>query len=530
MRVIGSGLIAERYEIRRLLGSGGMGQVYLAFDQLLRRQVALKLFALGGSAKAAEDFLREARLTARLSHPNIVTVHDVGTAEGHAFIAMEYVEGTSLEELCDTPQPWPDVLGMAREILKGLAYAHGRGVVHRDIKPSNLIRTEDGRVVILDLGISYAVETTTQSMAVSSNLMGTPAYMSPEQVRGEPIDGRTDLFSVGVVLYQLLTGQSPFQAPVLSETLAQVLHRIPPAPSAVQPLPNEVDRLVLRLLAKSPAKRYASAEEALEALERCDEGLLTIPVRPRSGGVGGRLSLLLSGGLVLVVVSSFLAVLLPGPAGRPEQEPTPAAIEPEAAGPPEERIALDPTRLVAPEPILAALPSLAPALGAVDPGPLPTRAPVEPTPEPRLVPTPVPLASLRVIIDRPARLLVDGKSYGETEDRELVLRPGRYKIVAISGDGRSAENVVTLDPEVPQIVRLSLRPPAPGRIEVRPPERMSLSVSADGVHVADCPCAPIELEAGTHTLRFVNQEAGYDRTLQVEVLSGQTVPVALEAP
>jgi eukaryotic-like serine/threonine-protein kinase len=570
--MLASRIIAERYEIRRLLGAGGMGQVYLAFDQLLRRPVALKLFSLGSSPNAAEAFLREARLAARLSHPNVVVVHDVGTADGHAFIAMEYVEGESLAELVEKPQPWPSVLGMAREVLKGLAYAHGRGVVHRDIKPSNLIRREDGRVVILDLGISYAIEATTKT--APDGVMGTPAYMAPEQVRGEAIDGRADLFALGAVLYHLLSATSPFGAPGLSETLAQVLHRIPPPPSAMQPIPQEIDRFVLRLLAKSPSKRYRDADEALAALERCRESELTVPVRPQSGRLGQSVSLVLSAGLALVVLSSFVAVLLSAPGGRetPAPAPTPAASAPGTPGPsgalPLEGIrspggkseptpvstrpgttagaggpfagaasrAATSTPLPGSEPTPGASQAAAPGIEVVSlrtPAPTPQPAvAAEPTPAPTVAAEPAP-GRLRLVADGRVRLFLDGKLLGVAEERELELKPGRYRIEAVSLDGaRRAEQRVTLEAGAEQTVELLLRPVPPGFVRVKPPPRMFVSVYVDDAPspMAECPCGPLELAPGRHRLRFFNPDAGYSRVVEVEVKSGETTAVELDEP
>lgn len=251
-----------KYRLDAVLGRGAMGVVYRAFDPLIERTLALKTVRAGlGDPEQARELLQrfrtEAQAAGRLMHPNIVAVHEYGELNDLAFIAMEFVDGSPLSDVVGLAAcPLPQVLGWMGDLLAALAYAHAHGVVHRDIKPANLLVTRDGRIKVGDFGIARIDSSTlTQTGAV----LGTPSYMSPEQFRGETIDGRSDLFSVGVVLYQLLTGQRPF-AGTTAAVMQQVLTHTPPPPSRVNPaLPNALDAVVMRALAKAPDARFADA-------------------------------------------------------------------------------------------------------------------------------------------------------------------------------------------------------------------------------------------------------------------------------
>jgi serine/threonine protein kinase len=201
----------SHYRIESLLGQGGMGMVYLAQDLLLHRRAALKLLhpRFATEADARRRFLNEGRAAATLNHPSIAVVYEVGTEGEELFLAMEYVPGRTLREMVhEGPVAWPDAIGIALEILAALCVAHAGGVVHRDIKSSNIKRTPDGRIKVLDFGLArlQGASTVTGPEAIA----GTPAYMSPEQICGESVDGKADLFAVGVVLYELLTGRLPW--------------------------------------------------------------------------------------------------------------------------------------------------------------------------------------------------------------------------------------------------------------------------------------------------------------------------------
>jgi serine/threonine-protein kinase len=261
-----------RYAVERELGRGAMGVVYLARDEVLQRTVAIKCIALGGSDSERDlhegRFRQEARAAGGLSHPSIITIYDVGREGDIAFIAMEVVEGRELRELIREGQVTP-VLAIEIAILvaDALAFAHERGIVHRDIKPGNIMVLDDGRIKIMDFGIARLQEPTVKTQ--TGVLLGSPQYMSPEQVSGQSLDGRADLFSLGVVLYEMLTGVKPFDAPDLTQVLFWVVNMPAKAPSERRPgLPAVVDYIVARALKKKADERYATAAELAEELRK----------------------------------------------------------------------------------------------------------------------------------------------------------------------------------------------------------------------------------------------------------------------
>jgi tetratricopeptide (TPR) repeat protein len=256
-----------------------MGEVYLARDLTLDRDVAIKLLTPGRLADPAarRRLLREARSAAALDHPFICPVYDSGeTPDGRAYIVMQYVEGPTLSEVLQRGAlSVRDTLGICANIAEALAVAHKRGLVHRDLKPSNVIVTPSGAPKLLDLGIAKAIASpealaqaeTQTAVTTEGTIVGTPGYMSPEQIQQRPVDGRSDLFSLGAVLFEGLTGRSPFQARTALETIGNVLHVDPPDPSTLRPgLTDRHDVLCRRLLAKEPANRFQSAEEVTGAL------------------------------------------------------------------------------------------------------------------------------------------------------------------------------------------------------------------------------------------------------------------------
>jgi serine/threonine-protein kinase len=268
-------LFDGRYKIIKKLGAGGMATVYLAEDQELGRRIAIKILnARHASDKQfVERFRREASSAAGLSHPNIVQIYDRGNAEGTYYIAMEVIEGRSLKELVleRGPSPIPVAINYARQILAALRFAHRNGVVHRDIKPHNVLVDEEGRVKVTDFGIARAGAS---EMTEVGSIIGTAQYLSPEQARGAPVDDRSDLYSVGVLLYELLTGEAPYNGDTPVEIAMKHLSAIPAPPSAKRPeIPPELDSVVLRALAKNPDDRHQSAEEMDADLNAISKGL-----------------------------------------------------------------------------------------------------------------------------------------------------------------------------------------------------------------------------------------------------------------
>jgi eukaryotic-like serine/threonine-protein kinase len=264
-----------RYEIRQELGRGMMGIVYLADDPVLGRPIALKTIQLAFVAPDEEReafekrFLGEARVAARLAHPGIVVVHDVGRDPdtGTLYIALEYLRGSTLAEVTapGAPLPWREALGITARLCRALHHAHAQGVIHRDVKPANVMLLPSGEIKVMDFGIAKVPQ---QDLTAAGQFFGTPLYMSPEQARGDPVDGRSDLFAAGAIAYRLLTGRAAFAASNVTAILSRVLAERPQAPSTVAPgIPEAADYVVGRALAKDPAERYPDGETMAEDID-----------------------------------------------------------------------------------------------------------------------------------------------------------------------------------------------------------------------------------------------------------------------
>lgn len=305
-----------RYEVRDCLGRGGMATVYRAHDPGIGRDVALKFLhaSLCADADCRERFLREARAAGSLSHPNIVIVHDVGEIEDRPYMAMELLDGASLADILSEGKALPirDTVVMGIQLARALDYAHQHGIVHRDIKPGNIVRLKDGHTIkVTDFGIAHVETTKGEQHTRSGEVLGTPQYMSPEQTVGGKIDGRSDLFSAGVVLYQMLTGLRPFQgdsivsiALKIAKEQAQPLDKLrPDAPAALR-------RIVDRCMAKVPEQRFQSGKELADALVKVlaeiDEAALA---RNRPRIIPLRVKWALTMGLVVAVVMGLTATV-----------------------------------------------------------------------------------------------------------------------------------------------------------------------------------------------------------------------------
>jgi eukaryotic-like serine/threonine-protein kinase len=286
--------IAGRYEIEELVGSGGMSSVYRARDTVLERTVALKILHEHHSSdpEYVERFRREARAIARLNHPNIVTVIDRGEFEGRQFIVFEHVPGENLKEVVarEGPLPVPVALGLTHQIARGLAYAHEHGVVHRDVKPQNVLLDESGRPKVTDFGIARSLDPG-EELTEAGTLLGTSDYISPEQASGQPVDTASDQYSLGVLLYELLTGEVPYQADGFMAVAMR--HLRDPVPSVRAQRPNvspRVDAIVTRAMAKRPEDRFPSIAAMMEAIDACLDGAAAPEgasgVLPRSAGGG----------------------------------------------------------------------------------------------------------------------------------------------------------------------------------------------------------------------------------------------------
>jgi serine/threonine-protein kinase len=335
-------VIAGRYELQELLGTGGMSSVYRAHDTLLERDVALKVLHEHHheDEEYVERFRREARAVAQLSHPNIVTVIDRGEDDGRQFIVFEFVQGRTLKDVVDDgPLEVRRALEVTIEVARGLAFAHEHGIVHRDVKPQNVIIGEDGEAKVTDFGIARSLDL--EGMTESGTVLGTSNYIAPEQATGRPVDFETDVYGLGVVLFELLTGEPPFTGDSFVAVAMQHVHE--PAPSVLErrhDVPSRVALAVDRALEKDPNDRFASMEQLAAELEAClaeldgdaaESPTLVGPAlraprprrrpRRRRGWVPAALILggvvLLAAALAAVFVARDDGSLLPGSAAEP---------------------------------------------------------------------------------------------------------------------------------------------------------------------------------------------------------------------
>ena len=269
--------LGGRYEIRSLIGRGGMAEVRLGFDTRLSHIVAIKMLRtdLARDSIFQTRFRREAQAAASLNHPNIVAVYDTGeevvtTPDGSGvsvpYIVMEYVEGHTVKDLLadGTPVPIDEAVEIVSGVLSALEYSHSQSLVHRDIKPGNIMLTTDGKVKVMDFGIARALTDSQATMTQTNAVVGTAQYLSPEQARGEQVDARSDLYSTGIVLFELLTGRPPFKGDSAVAVAYQHVSSTPPLPSSITPdIPESLDRVVMKCLAKDREDRYSSAASML---------------------------------------------------------------------------------------------------------------------------------------------------------------------------------------------------------------------------------------------------------------------------
>jgi serine/threonine protein kinase len=320
------------YRVLKVIGSGGMGVVFLAEDTHLKRPVALKclLPVLSASSSARQRFLREAQAAAAIEHEHIVVIYQVGQDRGIPFLAMQLLQGESLESRLQrqAPLPVPEILRIGREIAEGLAAAHARGLIHRDVKPENLwLESPRGRVKILDFGLARAVLQATAGTQ-QGTVIGTPAYMAPEQAGGKPIDARCDLFSLGCVLYRMATGKVPFTGPDTMAVLLALACTDPVPPSQHNPtLPPQLSALILQLLAKETVQRPTSAQKVVEELTMIEKQL-TSPGPPEPAPTrSSRLPMVVAIALSVLMLAGAFALVV-SMIGRTPEGARPGASPP----------------------------------------------------------------------------------------------------------------------------------------------------------------------------------------------------------
>ena len=261
-----------RYWIVKELGKGSMGVVYQAYDPQIDRKIALKVLREDRTTSEAfvSRFLKEAKTIGRLSHPNIVTIYDAGKDQGTVYIAMEFIEGDPLNQVIEKRRfSLPEIVDLGIQVAETLDHAHQKGVVHRDIKPSNIIVQANGQIKITDFGIAHIEDSSQSIQTQAGEILGTPAYMSPEQVMSRPVDGRSDLFSLGIILYELSTGQRPFSGENIAALFNAIAQESPTPPARINPtLPQNLSQIIMKCLNKKPEERFDTASGLAEALKR----------------------------------------------------------------------------------------------------------------------------------------------------------------------------------------------------------------------------------------------------------------------
>ena len=318
-----------RYVILDELGRGSMGRVMRAEDPTIRRQVAIKVFRLDAEGSGSEQelfeksFLREVRSAGALRHPGIISIFDAGRQEDLAFIVMELVDGVTLETMLrpEARAELATLLAVCRQVALALDYAHANEVIHRDIKPANILIDQDGKARIADFGIAKTSRNGVISFGKTVLHGGTPDFMSPEQIKGETLDGRTDQWSLAVIVYMAMTGAKPFPAEQMAATLAQIMTIDPAAPSSIQPgLPTAVDAVMAKALAKDPARRYGSSAEFMNAVE---SALAVAPTVKKTGAGTTLIAAALGVILAMITVTFFLLRSGNKPARAPVVRPPP---------------------------------------------------------------------------------------------------------------------------------------------------------------------------------------------------------------
>ncbi len=511
-----------KYEIVEQIGMGGFGVVYKAWDPFIQRWVALKT-CTASDEEATKRFFREAQLAGALQHPNITLIFDFGIEGATPYFVQEFLSGTDLDELIKQQRlTLVGVIGILLQVCAGLEFAHSRGIVHRDIKPANVRVLEDGSVKIMDFGIAKLMESDSR-LTQTGVALGTAGYLSPEQLTGKPLDARTDIFSVGVMAYELITGVRPFAGPNISNIIYQILNQDPLPPRRRNPsCPELLEAAVLRCLAKDPERRYATVRELAADLKRALAALPTSTSATTStGAVREELSRASSGPEQAVTAPTELAARplqrlpgdAPGPAPRRQRTVLVAAAAavilvgalgwmllagrgsaPGGAG---VRRASSPTPPPLPSPTFAAL--------------------VLPTPEPTATatPTPAPIA-VDLFVDPPSLVEIDGRSLGKVQFVTVHLTPGRHRVRQVIEGYRDTATEVEITPSTR---RLNLTLPPFGLLTVvqdlgQP--TAGVRVFLDGQELGGLPLLERKVAAGERALKVVWPDGGvFEETISI---------------
>ncbi len=523
-----------KYEIVEQIGVGGFGVVYKAWDPFIQRWVALKTCSTS-EEEATRRFFREAQLAGSLQHPNITLIFDFGLEDGTPYFVQEFLSGTDLDELLEQRRPsLTAVLGILIQVADGLEFAHSRGIIHRDIKPANVRVLADGTVKIMDFGIARFMETDSR-LTRTGVALGTAGYLAPEQLTGRPLDARTDLFSLGVMAYEMLTGARPFAGPNISNVIYQILNQDPPSVRSRNPqCPESLSRAVMKALAREPDKRYASVRQFSTVLKEI-LAAITTDRKSQPPTVTG-------------VVRLALAQEASGDAGsRGDLAATPLrhlSAETVVTTPPgRRRRLLLPLLLLAAAAggaawwLLAAPPAAGPLAGALLPRPTPTPTPTPtppPTPTPLPTPTPVPTAAPRPVslfVDPPSHVEVDGRSLGRIASETVELTPGEHTIVqTIDGYQSKVWHVTVTD----DTTRIPLTLPPYGVLSVVQDFGVPIqgaTVHLDGTDIGPLPLLDRKVAVGAHELRVVwPSGAEYRGEVRITAATQKRVTVRPQPP
>ncbi len=548
-----------KYEIVSRIAAGGFGIIYKGWDPYIKRSVAIKLCATP-DAEVRQRFFREAQFVGNLVHPNITLVFDFGIEEEVPYLVQEFLTGYDLDELLksevldDNPRA---IVSLLLQVCEGLEFAHQHGIVHRDIKPSNIRVLEDGIVKIMDFGIAKSLEGGTK-LTQTGIALGTAGYLAPEQIQGTTIDPRTDIFAIGVVGYELITGQRPFEGKSLSNVLYNILNLDPPPPSVIAGwCPEGLDQIILDCMQKDPARRFQTAGELARALRAIAPGLAdgTAPADEQTSAVLRNLVARAEqsqGALRTQASTEHLT------SSEPEMLATSSTISHVDDVVEEEERHHSPVLIIFLVLLLVVVggagllyfspdaqrmvfgPEGAPWVPTATPTPTATPAPTatpNPTPTPTENPTPTPTptpagpVTVRLIIDPPAEVAVDGRQLGtdKIQSRNLDLEQGRHSFtLSLSGyppqtferEVSWRTRVVSLTLDVGQLTLVYDQGAPPGG-----------TAFLDGASLGKLPLIKVKVAAGKHRLavRWPDREP-FETTIDVPRLPGPTVTLAVAPP
>jgi len=493
-----------KYEVSEQIGVGGFGVVYKAWDPYIRRWVALKTCA-STDEEGTQRFFREAQLAGSLQHPNITLIYDFGIEDETPYVVQEFLSGTDLDEILDRrPLGLEAVIAVLLQVCAGLDFAHSRGIIHRDIKPANIRLLEDGTVKIMDFGIAKSLQVESR-LTQTGVALGTAGYLAPEQLAGKPLDARTDLFSLAVMSYEMVTGVRPFAGPNLSNVIYQILNHEPVPPrERNRDCPERLERAIVRALAKDPANRFPGVREFAQEIK---EILAELPSRAPSRRLDTTTAIVRE---ELVRLSREPHKALTSPtqlSARPlDHLPTEQAIEAGAPGRSKwwklaagvagvAVAALIAWRILLPSPPTPAAGSLLSQTPTPAAGTIPTVVP------PTATPAPVPATVLaEITVEPPSELEVDGVSVGKVHTTQLALAPGAHQFRQRIAGYREQTQQFTID-ESNRLIKLELPPYGVLSVfnDFGVPVRGS-TVFLDGRDLGPLPVQERKVGAGDHEL------------------------------